>query len=319
MPPRRIPTYAELVESGDPRGSAWRVFGPDDEAGSLNFMTPDRVVAATRLVTRGVTFSLDYAINDFPSSSLRKNARHVIFARHRDSRDDYLDRFYLQGTSQIDGLRHRRHAVHGFYNGFRSDEIRVGWPRLGIQHWANTGIVGRGVLADVDRHLRRTGVELDHERGESFSVQLIDETVAAQGVELRGGDVLLIRTGWAAHYLTRAARGGVPSALASPGIVQSRETIAWLWNHQFTLIGSDNAAVEAVPVANRAPFDTDTDHGLMHQEMIALLGLALGERLRLDELASDCSRDGVYEFLFVSKPLTLVGGVGSTANALAIK
>lgn len=49
MLPTKVPTYAELVENGDPRGSAWGVFGPDDEAGSLNFMTPDRVLAATRL------------------------------------------------------------------------------------------------------------------------------------------------------------------------------------------------------------------------------------------------------------------------------
>jgi hypothetical protein len=58
---------------------------------------------------------------------------------------------------------------------------------------------------------------------------------------------------------------------------------------------------------------------MMHQQLIALLGMAIGELWRLDELAEDCARDGIYEFLVVSKPLNLVGGVGSPANAVAIK
>jgi kynurenine formamidase len=323
MLPDRVPSYSELLKRTDaPAGSAWGLFGPDDQLGSINHMTPERVLAALKLVKRGETFSLDYPINHFPPNTFRKLATHVIFGRHKDMRDDYLDSYYLQGTTQLDGFRHRRHTIHGFYNGTPDEVIEVGRPELGVQHWAERGIVGRGVLIDIERHLARTGRRLDYDTGEPFTVRDLDEAAAAQKVELRPGDILLMRGGWASYFFAlppeeRAARRARPPA--SNGLLQSRETAAWLWDRQFTLVAADNAAVETVPVADPVPFATDTDHGMMHQELIALLGIALGELFRLDDLAEDCARDGVYEFFFVSKPLSLVGGVGSPANALAIK
>ena len=109
------------------------------------------------------------------------------------------------------------------------------------------------------------------------------------------------------------------AAGASPGLVQSHETLAWLWDHRVALIACDNIAVEVTPAVSDSPFDPREAGGLMHQELIALLGFALGELWRLTELAEDCARDGTYEFLVVCKPLNLVGGVGSPANAVAIK
>jgi hypothetical protein len=58
---------------------------------------------------------------------------------------------------------------------------------------------------------------------------------------------------------------------------------------------------------------------MMHRPLIALLGLLLGECWKLDELAAACAADGKYEFLLTAKPLNLIGGVGSPANALAVK
>lgn len=319
-----IPGYDVLLNRTDaPAGSSWGVFGSDDELGSINFMTPERVVDALKLATRGDIFTLDYELNAFPPNANRGSAQHVIFGKHEDQRDDYLDSFYLQSTSQIDGLRHRRHTVHGFYNGFPDHTVDVGTETLGIQHWATTGIVGRGVLIDVERYLATQGKSLDYENGEAFTVDVLDKAAAEQGVEVRPGDIVLMRTGWAGWFLgsvpeeeriARRAKGA-----PTPGLIQSRDTAAWLWNHQVTMIAADNAAVEAVPVADPEPFFTETDKGLMHQELIAMLGIALGELFKLDELAADCAEDGRYDFAFVSKPLALRGGVGSTANALAIK
>jgi hypothetical protein len=57
----------------------------------------------------------------------------------------------------------------------------------------------------------------------------------------------------------------------------------------------------------------------MHPDLIALMGMCLGEMWKLDELAADCAEDRSYEFFLTAKPLNLVGGVGSPPNALAIK
>ena len=58
---------------------------------------------------------------------------------------------------------------------------------------------------------------------------------------------------------------------------------------------------------------------MLHRPLIALLGMALGELWRLDELAAACAADGVWEFFVTCKPLHLIGGVGSPPNAIAIK
>lgn len=108
------------------------------------------------------------------------------------------------------------------------------------------------------------------------------------------------------------------SNVRSSGIAASHEMLAWLWDHHFSVVASDTIAVESEPAVAGSPF-TWAFHGMMHQELIPLLGLCLGELWRLDELAADCAEDGVYEFMVVAKPLDLVGGVGSPPNATALK
>lgn len=319
------PSYAELRERTDaPPGSAWGLNGGDDQLGSIANLTRDRILAAIATVTRGDRYGLDYPLNAFdpPLSITRRTAVHHIFSRHPAShRDDYVDSLFLQSTSQVDGLRHARHPLYGFYN-FVPDEAIVedGGP-IGVDSWADAGILGRGVLADVDRHLTAGGRSLDHERGEPFEVALLDEVLAAQGTELLPGDILLIRTGWCGHYfaLDAEARGRLPGDLRSPGLVQSERTVEWLWDKELSLVAADNIAVEAVPPLEDSAFGQGPQGPLMHPTLIGLLGLCLGELWRLDELAAACAQDGRYEFLVAAKPLNLRGGVGSPPNAMAVK
>ncbi len=314
-----LPTYAELQARQDgPPGSSWGLFGADDEIGALNLVGPDEVVAASRLVRKGAVFSLDYPVNVFEPTERRPNAVHTVITMASDWRDDYLDGFYLQQTSQVDGLRHVRHAAHGFYGGADPDRVVAGDPTIGVNHWADRGIVGRGVLIDVAGHREQAGRPLDHAAGEPITVDLLDETLAAQGVTLSPGDLLVIRTDYPAYL---AGLGG-PHPAAVAGLEQSHEMLAWLWDHRIPLAASDNTALECSPVVATSPFRTAEGGpaaGLMHPQLIALLGMVVGELWRLDELAADCADDGVYEFLLVVKPLNVVGGVGSPPNATAVK
>jgi hypothetical protein len=96
-------------------------------------------------VRTGTVFGLDYPADAFdPGMSLKRSApRHTIYSSHPAHRDDYLDGYYLQGSTQIDGLRHRRADDIGFYNGTPDDRIVEGTPDLGVQEWAENPIVGR--------------------------------------------------------------------------------------------------------------------------------------------------------------------------------
>lgn len=326
-------SYAELSKRTDaPAGSSWGLWGEGDDIGTVNLLTPERVLRASRLVTRGAVFNLDIPLTAFdPALSPHRGVlEHIIFQTNDNHRDDRLNNFYLQATTQLDGLRHFRHPEHGFYNGAADEEIAPGAPRLGVQRWAEHGIVGRGVLLDVDRYFRARGRVLDHMAPEAISVADLENVAAEQGVVFEPGDILFFRTGWLAAVLAQSddERRRLSESLVNPGLEQSEEMLAWLWDRQFALVAADNVAVEVYPVADSSPFLSEAEargegriahSGMLHRQLIPLLGLALGEMWALDDLAADCAADGVWEFMVVSSPMMLVGGVGSPANAVAIK
>jgi hypothetical protein len=335
MPSRRsdIPTYSELLDRTDaPPGSSWGVFGADDQLGTLNFLTEETAAHAARLVRAGRTYNLDYPLNTFvPSlSGTRPASEHSIFANGPNHRDDWLDSFYLQSTTQIDGWRHMRDPIYGFYGGVQDDLVVVDGPDLGIQLAAEKGIFARGVLVDLPRYFESIGRAYDPMGVMFIGPEDLDAALAFHGVRWETGDVLVLRTGWSSQYLgmTKEQQAEHRKNMVSPGLDQSREILAYLWDNQISMAVSDNIGVEAIPVrpdsvffdANEPKPNSGMSHnGMLHRPVIALLGLLLGECWNLDDLADACAADGRYEFLLTAKPLDLIGAVGSPANAMAVK
>jgi len=308
------------------------VFGRDDELGTINFLTPERVAGAAGLIRSGRRFNLDYAVNAFEPypTGTRHPAQHHVFSNNEHHRDDWVDSFYLQSSSQIDALRHIGHPVHGFYGGLSPSENTESSTALGIHAVAERGIAGRAVLLDVPRWFAAEGRHYSPEETIPLGTDVLEAIAAAQGIEWRGGEILLLRTGWAERYIAKSPDERTEAnrtRSTSPGLAQSESILRWLWDHEIALVAADNLAVEADPVVGtelRTPGDRPpprgVDHsGMLHRPLIALLGMALGELWKLDELAADCAADGVYECFLTAKPLNLVGGVGSPPNALAIK
>lgn len=325
-----VPTYAELLDRSDaPPGSSWGLFGAGNQLGTMNFLTPQRTARAAKLVRTGRTYNLDYPVNGFSPSPVasRGEAVHHIFGTNPNHRDDWLDNFYLQSTSQIDSLRHIRHPRFGFYGGVPDDRVDVGSPDLGIQLLAERGIAGRGVLLDVARVREAEGRPMPPDETCRLTPEDLDAVAVAHGVALEPGDIVLVRTGWSAWYLgLDPSRRRVPAG--SPGLDQSVAVLEWLWDHRIAMVASDNVGVEAKPItpesafydAEEPPPERGTNHnGMAHRPLIALLGIWLGELWALDELADACAEDGRYEFFLVAKPLNVLGGVGSPPNAIALK
>jgi kynurenine formamidase len=327
---RHTPTYDALA-SAQPPHSSWEVFGRDDELGTINLLTPERVAAAARLVRTGERFNLDYPVNAFEPypTGTRPATRHHVFANNEFHRDDWLDSFYLQSTSQLDALRHIGDPRYGFYNGLPAEENTPGSTRLGIHRWAESGIAGRGVLLDVPRYFAAQHLGFDCEATVVLDAATLSAIAEFQGVDWRGGDILLLRTGWAGNYVAKSAPQRVEfnSRNRSPGLAQRETTLRWLWDREIALVASDTPAVEADPVIDsdfrvpgERPPERGVNHsGMLHRPLIALLGMAMGELWRLDELAASCAGDGRYDFFLTCKPLYIVGGVGSPPNAMAVK
>lgn len=159
--PERLPAFDELPIKPDyPPRSAWGVFGDDDQIGTLNLLTPERVAAAARLIEDGQVFSLNWEM-ELPNPPLFNRAafRHTIKRRRQNVFDDVYDNFNTQISSQWDGLRHNGHRRYGFYNGVTEEQIMgEGDARNGIEHWARSGIAGRGVLIDFPRFAAAHGI-----------------------------------------------------------------------------------------------------------------------------------------------------------------
>ena len=319
--PDRLPSYDELPEfEGLGERHAWDVFGPDDNLGTVNLLTPERVVAAAKLIRRGAVINVSLPM-DQPAPGLFPDR--PAYAHHREmtrtGSDDSVDGFQMQGSSQWDGLRHIRFRDRGFYQGVQEDEVTGTSGRLGIDHWARHGIFGRAVLIDMPRY----ALDGPYDAFSRITLDgpMIERIAAREGIEVREGDIMLVRTGWLERYRSLDAAGRealvgtilpaeFPNAHQCAGLDQSQETAAWVWNRHLVTIAADNPALEALPVLNRE---------FQHRRLIPMFGMPIGEFWDFEELAEDCARDGVYECFFAASPLYLPGSAGSPANAHVIK
>lgn len=316
--PRQLPAFADLpAVDGAPPKSAWWLFGRDDQTGLFNLQTPERIAEAAKLVRKGAMFALNWEM-ELPSPPLfnRGTPRQTIIAG-AIHHDDVLDNFYPQASSQWDTLIHVANSRYGFYNGITGAEV-TGKPgtKGGVEHWARRGIAGRAVLLDMGRYLESRGTPIDFRSDRRFSVPELEACRSAQGVEVRPGDVLLIHTGWTDWYQTLEAAERVALAnmatFRSPGIAAGEEMAAYLWDLHIVAAASDVPALEAWP-------PDFAGAGFLHEWLLGMFGMAIGEMWDLASLAADCAEDGVYECFLASAPLNKLGGVGSPPNALAFK
>ena len=310
-----LPSYEELPRSTAAPlwRSAWGVFGAQSQLGTLEMLTPQRRAEALRQAVEGVCVNLDHPLS-IPLTIFKHRSAfvHDVFEIMPGYYDETLDNLAPQLSSQWDGLRHVR-GPDGFYNNLLPDDqaLTTGNSPLGIDQVARQGIVGRGVLLDLERHLRDTDQAIEPNTRREIAPALLDEVADAQGVSVREGDVLLVRFG--VDRFIRGLTDGTTTAemrYEAPGLQQDEATLKWLWDKHVAAVCADNIAVEVTP-----PRGTNTR---LHPALLGLLGLTLGELFDLSDLSDECARRGRYEFLFMAKPVRLPGGLGSPANAMAI-
>ncbi|MHB8528099.1 MAG: cyclase family protein [Caulobacteraceae bacterium] len=296
------------------RLSNWGRWGDDDRLGTLNHLTPDRVVAAARLVKSGKVIDLGLPISSKgiqPAGGPRNNPIHIMSITPLDRlspdavyADDYII-MPLQSVTQWDGLAHVGYDGM-LFNGVPADTVTTmnGSTVLSIHQVAEKGIVGRGVLLDITRIEAVDRLP----RGYAIEPANLEAAEEAQGVVVKAGDILLVRTGWIRNFL----QDNSPAAYwnGEPGL--SLACAKWLYEREVAAICSDNWGVEVSDPEARAGLP-------LHNVLIRDLGMTLGEIFDLETLAQDCAQDGVWEFFFTAPPLKVIGGVGTPITPLAIK
>jgi len=303
---------------GRPKDTTWGLFGPDDQLGTLNFLTDERVRDAAALVRTGRRINLNLPLDE-PFRDNQAGTRKAYEHHHTPtvapsgavdptSTDELLSNLNTQYSTQWDGLGHVRHPRLGHYRGLSHEDVRPGPAgALSIGAWARAGgIVARGVLIDLPTYAAATG--LDYTPGQRLVVgpDLIEKILAWQHTDIRAGDVLFLRTG------SLPARRAGQDMAACAGFGPGREIGAFVWRHRVAAIASDSPSTEASPIDPTGPRS-------VHMQLIPMMGMPIGELFDLEELAADCAATGTYDFMLVSMPLNLPGGIASPANAVAIR
>src|SRR3984885_14713412 len=172
----QYPKFRELPTlPGSPERHAWDVWGRDDQIGCMNFAGAEQVRQALTTVSEGTVVSLSLPLNE-PAPGLfpkRSPFRHTILMGSH-GRDDRLDGFFPQFSSQWDGLRHVRYRQHGFWGGRQDRDVDEGGA-LGIEHWARHGIITRGVLIDAGRYYTEHGAGLPADQRRAFRPADLDD------------------------------------------------------------------------------------------------------------------------------------------------
>lgn len=286
--------------------SNWGRWGKDDELGTLNLITPEKRLAAAKLVVEGITVSMALEMNKTQDALNANPFEHELsraeFGGHQVAGDRYSVEYHGFAHSHMDGLPHFAHKGK-FYNNVPYEAAEAdGALRLGIHNAGINGVFTRGVLVDMPRML---GVDF-LKPGAAVTVADLEAWEKQSGVTISSGDVLLLRTGrWAkvkqdGQYNFLAAAAGMHASVA-----------AWLKARDVAVIGCDG-------VSDVMPSGVEGLVNPLHELVLVGLGMPILDNLDLEAVAQQAIKSGRSTFLFVGAPLRVHGGTGSPLNPLAV-
>jgi len=315
-------TISQLLGPDAPTN--WGKWGPDDEVGSLNYLTPAEALRGAAAIRSGESFTLQVPIGKpgfedpvWPgrTSAVRTPVADEGFFERGEVpepsdlhhwADDKIEMF-LQGSTQYDALGHLWYDGK-IWNGYDASTTVGSLERASVMAIAERGVVGHGVLIDMARH---RGVDTLR-RGETFTHLDLLEAAEAQGTTISPRDVLVIRTGRLGHYY-RTTTEEFYEDWNEPGLTYTPELVEW-----FQAMEIPNLVTDLI--ANEASLYPGTELELpLHCALMRNLGVAFTEIVWLDDLAAACAADGRWTFLYTAAPLKVVGASGAPVNPVAIR
>lgn len=290
-------------------------YGADDQIGTLNEITPGRVIEAVRLVRLGERIDLGRVLDRetpvFPgrywhqsvdlapliTNQRRADAHGRGWGRNEINWITEIQVGTFQVGTQLDSIGHLQIGDR-FYNGWTTKDVVEEWGlnRFGIE--TVPPIVARGVLIDL-----ATAKGVAHlGKGEVIGVDDVQAALARQGITLNAGDVVLLHTGWGSLW-------GKDNALflsgePGPGLA----LIEWLYQQRVAAVGTDSWSIGPVPGEDpERPF-------LVPQTMYVKMGLFGFENLATERLAAR----GIFEFVFVNTHGRTRGSTAAVVAPLAL-
>lgn len=290
-------------------------FGPDDEIGMLNLITPESARAISRRADFGhiIDMSVDYFVG-MPSFTAAGQPDYQIWMTNTPRgtviedpmgigpeqnelvsySGDAISMYTHTGT-HIDTLNHFGYH-NSIWNGFKADD------HLGNRNWNVCGpekqppIVARGVMIDVAAMLGVPVLPQSYAIGEKD----LRDALKRQKTELRPGDVVMVRTGqmtlWPHEEFIKNESG------------INREGAEFLAKSGAALVGADNLSLEQIPSSEEGNWLP------VHTFLMAEAGVTIMEVVDLEGLA----REELYEFAFIGAGIKLRGATAAPMRPLAM-
>jgi kynurenine formamidase len=294
--------------------SNWGRWGEDDQKGTLNLLTEDKICAAAGLVTVGRSVSLSRLVEFAPKANSHEAAIppiHFMGQSGDSALEDAMGEAYDWAGFPLHGhyVTHLDSHSHLFYNratynGTSAAHVVTdrGALKSGVD-LASHGIVSRGVLLDVPRARGTRWLE----GSDAVTPADLEAAERQGGLQCESGDVVLVRTGYGAR---RGAADGSGAEKGLPGLAP--ECLPWIRERDIAVIGTDTGTDQS-PARFRGRVRAP-----VHLVCIVAMGMWIIDNCDLESVAEICADLGRSSFLFSAAPLRLKNSTGSPFNPLAI-
>ncbi|KAH6096902.1 hypothetical protein HBI55_105340 [Parastagonospora nodorum] len=318
------PEFASLpVDKNGPRGNAWGLWGPDDQLGTLNHLTAERVrAAAAEEIRTGERVSLNWCLEGASNPRFqypRKNLE--VKLMNKEPRVGHSIHNVAVNGMAADTM-HTKKKVYTTWAAKRKTSPPQKSPTASTVHMSQSGIAARAFFLDWYAWATTTqNLTIDTTTSHAIPFSDLHATATHQGISLssmRPGDILIIRSGYLAQYANMPAskRASLDTLYTTTkpcniGVEASPELLAFLWDKQIAAVAGDSRSFEAWPVSE------ERKEWHLHQWLLAGWGMPIGELWDLERLSEVCGRLARWSFFLTSAPMNVPGGVASPPNALA--
>ena len=285
--------------------SNWGRWGPDDELGMANLITPAKRAAAAALVTEGFTVSLSSNAQNYESADVPCPVEWRMVRATRTGASDQIAYPCIHGP----GTTHLDAFAHVFFdgkmwNGYDVDGLvtmEEGAKKNSIMV-VKDGLVTRGVLYDIPR---LKGVPW-LEPGTRITVEDLEAWEEMAGVKVGPGDAFLIRWG---RWARQDALGPFDTGREAAGL--DNNVIPWLKERDVAIAGWETPGYVPQP-------EGDLPRTALHNFALTILGIQVLDRADFQALANAAAERNRWEFMVTIAPLPIPNGTGSPVNPIAM-
>lgn len=277
-------------------------WGPDDELGTLNYITPGKRLAAARLVRTGEVVSAARDLSTTQSKVDPRPAQLTIMYNGNGPAISDMVTIAPHGlvVTHLDALCHFS-VDDKLYNGrLRSQTVTADGASWGSIYAMRQGIFTRGVLLDVAAARDVPWYKSD----EYVTAADFEAAERRQKVRVESGDLVFVRTGMERMEQELGMQDVYPRA------GMHAECAEWMHKREVSVYGGD--------CIEKLPYPSERFTSAFHMIVLVSMGLPILDWPGLVELAKTCNRLQRWEFLLTTAPWRLPGGTSSPLNPLCI-